>query len=101
LRVWVAQTGACIGVIRGSGDVAAIAEGTSSGLLWSAICRDRKLVIEPTGGGESLTRFPAAIENTTAHSNGRTWAGASRNHVYILTLEGDPSPPPPKPHEQQ
>ncbi|HUT91441.1 MAG TPA: WD40 repeat domain-containing protein [Thermoguttaceae bacterium] len=90
VRVWDAETGACIEVIRGSGDVAAIAAAGSSALPWRAMRRDQELVVERAAGGNVVARFPEALAYITTHPSGRTWAGASGNHLYIITLEGNP-----------
>ena len=97
MRVWNADTHECIEVIQGWGDVAAIAAPSSSGLRWRAISRDQELVIEPAGGNV-VARFPVALTPITTHANGRSSAGTTweGNHFYIITLEGDPSSPPPE-----
>jgi len=91
VRVWDAETHECLEVIRGSGDVAAIAAGASSGPAWCAIGRGQETIIELTGDGGSIARFPIAFGNITTHPSGRTWAGSSANHLNIITLEADPS----------
>ena len=88
VRVWDAETGECLEVIRGSGDVTAIAAGASLGLPWCAIDRSQEIVIEPTGGGDPVGRFPIAFSDITTDPNGRAWAGSARNHLYIITLDG-------------
>ena len=89
--VWNAQTHRCVHVIRGSGDIDVIAAGASWGLPWRAIGRDEQIVIEPAGGGAPVARFPIAFPPITPQPDGRACAGASVNHLYIITLEGDPS----------
>jgi len=101
VRVWDAATGECIEVVQGRGDVAAIAAGTSSGLLWRAICRDQECVVEPTGGGRSSAKFPVWLGHITTLPNGRTWASLAGSYLHFTTLEGDPSAPPPEPPEPQ
>jgi len=87
LRVWDAQTGECLEVIEGSGDVTAIAAGASSGLSLRAIGRGEQTVIEPVDGGEYVARFPTPLEHITTHPNGRSWAGSLLSQFYIITLE--------------
>ena len=88
VRVWDAETGKCLEVIRGTGDVAAIAAGPSR-LPWRALARGLETVIESQATGSPVAWFPAALRLITTHPSGRTWAGADGNHLYILTLEGE------------
>jgi len=90
VRVWDSETGECLDVIPGSGDVIAIAAGISSGLPWRAIGRNQETVIEPTDGGDPVGRFPIALRNIITHPNGRDWTGGNANHLCIFTLKGEP-----------
>ena len=92
VRVWDAATGECLELIQGSGDVAAIAAGASPQRPWRAIARGQETVIEPAAGGDPVARFPVPLNSLTTDPNGRTWAGSAGNHLYIITLEGNPKP---------
>jgi hypothetical protein len=89
-RVWDAATGACLGVIQGTGDVAAIVEGVIDAreFPWRALKRGNETAIEPAAGGEPIAWFPAALENIATHPSGCRWAGSVDNHLYIIQLEG-------------
>jgi WD40 repeat protein len=89
VRVWEAESGACLKVIEGSGDVAAIAA-AGAAFPWHALRRGLETVIEPAAGGNPIAWFPAALDHITTHPSRRIWAWAVRNHLYIITLEGEP-----------
>ena len=91
VRVWDAESGQCLEVIQGSGDVTAIAAGASRERPWHAITQGHETVIVPAGDGDPVAKFPVRLLSVT-HPNGRTWAGASANHLYIITLEGPDRP---------
>ncbi len=87
VRVSDAESGAELEVIQGTGDVAAIAAGAEK-FPTRAIVRDGETVMESSGSGATLARFPEALRTVTTHPNGKTWAGASANHLYLIALEG-------------
>ena len=58
-----AETGACLEVIPGTGDVTAIAAGARL-LPWQAIARALETVIEDAAAGQVIARFPHALEHT-------------------------------------
>ncbi|NQT14375.1 MAG: hypothetical protein HQ582_16590, partial [Planctomycetes bacterium] len=87
VRVWDAGTEECLEVLRGSGDVVAIAAGPGK-FPCRALARDQETVIEDAEAGNVIARFAVPLENITTHPNGRTWAGASAKHLHIITLEG-------------
>jgi hypothetical protein len=93
VRVWDAATGACLEVIKGKGDVAAIAMGFNDArdFPWRALNRGNETVIEPAAGGEPIGWFPAVLEYISTHPSGRMWAGSVGNHLYIIQLEGEPA----------
>ena len=61
----------------------------------------QETLVERAECGQPVAFFPISLEYITSDPNGRTWAGSSANHVYIITLEGDPSAPPAEPTEQR
>jgi len=65
-----------------------------------AVPRHEETSVERADGGQPVASFPISLHSITTHANGRTWAGASGNHVYIVTLEGEP-PPVAEPPEQR
>jgi hypothetical protein len=87
VRVWDADSGTCLEVIRGQGDVAALAAGDPAS-AWRAISRGQETAIEPARGGAPVAWFPAAFWSTATHPSGRIWAGAVANHVDLIALEG-------------
>ena len=87
VRVWDTETGECLEVICGSGDLDAIAAGPAK-FPWRALARDQEAVIENGETGNVIARFPIPLKNITTHPNGRTWAGSSANHLYIIRLKG-------------
>src|SRR5262249_53357261 len=92
VRVWDAQRGYCLEVIRGSGDVAAIAAG-SKAYPWRPLSRGAGTVIEPATGGGPIAWFPAEPDLIATHPSGRLWAWSWLNYMWILQLEGDlPTP---------
>ena len=88
VRVWDAESGACLEVIQGSGDVAAIAE-AGEAFRWRAIQRGRETVIEPVGGGAPVAWFPAELSCIRTHPSGRVWAGAVGDYVCLIRLVGE------------
>jgi hypothetical protein len=88
-RVWDADSGACLGVIEGRGDVKAIAAGAGC-YPYRALSRDQETVIEPAAGGDPVAWFPDALYRITTHPSGRIWADSVANHLYVIQLEGEP-----------
>jgi len=87
VRVWDTYTGNCLQVIQGLGDVQAIAAGPSRFPL-RAVARGPDTVVERANDGVPVAWFSPAITEIVTRHSGRTWAGASGNHVCIITLEG-------------
>jgi WD40 repeat protein len=95
VRAWDSESGECLEVIRGRGDVEAIAAGVGS-YPYRVLNRDQETVIEPAVGGDPVAWFPdALISNITTHPSGYIWAGSDRDQLYIIQLEGEPKPTPP------
>jgi WD40 repeat protein len=86
-RVWDADSGACLKIIDGVGDLIAIAAGAKA-FPWRALKRDLETVVEESATGKPIAWFPIALDHITTHPTGRCWAGTSGNHVYLLQLEG-------------
>jgi WD40 repeat protein len=91
VRVWDAASGECLEGIEGTGDVEAIAAGNDQ-RPYRALARSGETVIEDGRSGAIIAVFPIELDSITTHRSGRQWAGAVGNHVYLLVLEGDPSP---------
>jgi WD40 repeat protein len=87
VRVWDVASGACRQVIQGTGDVAAIAAG-SSRFPFRALGRGLEAVIEDAATGAPVARFPVPLDDISTFPSGRAWVGTSANHLYIITLEG-------------
>ena len=85
---------------QGAYDAQAIAAGPTQFPL-RALSRGRETLVERADGGQPVAFFPISLKHITTHPNGRCWGGSSGNHVYIITLEGDPSAPRPQPPKQQ
>jgi WD40 repeat protein len=94
VRVWDAESGECLEVIKGSRDIDPIAS-AGSVFPWRGINRGLETVIEPSGGGEAVAWFPAALWGIATHPSGRIWAGSVNTHVYLIRLEGEPDSRPP------
>ena len=100
VRVWDGAMGDCLDVIPGHGDVQAIAAGLPQFPL-RALSQGEETLVERVDSRQPVAFFPVSLKRITTHPNGRTWAGVSGRHLYIITLEGDPSAPPTEPPEQQ
>jgi hypothetical protein len=87
-QVWDAESGECLEVLEGSGDVSALVAGAAGTLAWRAMTRGLETVIEPAVGGPAVAWFSVALKNITTHPSGRIWAGTVTNHLYLIQLEG-------------
>jgi WD40 repeat protein len=87
VRLWDARSGECLDVIQGSEDVRAIAAGSQAFPL-RAQARGLEYAVERVDSGRPVAWFPVTFLEIVIHPSGRTWAGASANHLYIITLEG-------------
>jgi WD40 repeat protein len=74
-------------VIRGRGDVVAIAIGAPP-FPWRAISRGLETVIESSATGEPLAWFPMSVGHIVTHPSGRNWAGSVGNYMCLFSLEG-------------
>ncbi|MBI4517170.1 MAG: hypothetical protein HY699_15295 [Deltaproteobacteria bacterium] len=86
VRVWHAASGECREVIQGRGDVEAIAAGPSR-FPFRALRRGLETVVEDAATAAPVAWFPVPLEHIKTFPNGRTWVGASANHLYIISLE--------------
>jgi WD40 repeat protein len=66
VRVWDAASGQCLEVIKGTGDVAAIAAGQMV-FAFRASARGLETVVEDAATGLPLTLFPAFIGDMCTH----------------------------------
>jgi hypothetical protein len=85
-RVWDAESGECLSVVEGSGDVAAIAASPKV-FPFRAIRRDFETVIEDAEDGRPVAWFPYALRSIYIHPGGLMWAGVSANYVCLIQLE--------------
>src|SRR5262249_44305338 len=88
MRIWDTECYECREVIRGSGDVAALAAGPDA-FPYRAVTRGLETVVEEAATGRVIARFPGAIETIVTLPSGRRWAGSAGNHFLLLELEGD------------
>ncbi len=86
VRVWDVATGECVEVIRGSGDVQAIATGRRQ-FPFRVLGFGPETVVERLETGNLVARLPFSLDNIVTHPSGRTWAGAAGSHLEIITLE--------------
>jgi WD40 repeat protein len=101
MRVWNAESGECLEVIEGSGDIFAIAAGASR-FPFRAVARRLETVIERTDTTQGVCWFPVSLGTIITRPSGRSWALLALGDLYLLTLEGDdtlragnqPQPPP-------
>ena len=95
-RTWDAVTGQCLKVIRDSDNAPLHFAKISSRLSSCLLTRGRRSfedhAILSNETGNLVAHFPGpALSPLATHPDGRTWAGASANHLHILTLEGAPN----------
>jgi hypothetical protein len=86
-KVWDARSRDCLEVIQGCGDLWAIAVGESKFPL-RALARVQETIVEQAKPARPVAWFAIPLHAITTHLSGRTWAGASGNHLYIIALEG-------------
>ena len=87
VRVWDAQSGERLGMIRGFRDVRAIAAGRQA-FPWRALARGEETVIEHADTGQVVSDFPIALGRLATHPSGRAWAGRAGNYLCLIALEG-------------
>jgi len=92
VRVWDAETGACLEAMKGpyyedGTGIAAIAEGTQT-FPFRAWPVTIETAVEDARTGEPVAWFPVGFDRIRTLPGSRAWAGASGNHLYIITLEG-------------
>lgn len=88
VRVWDAASGECLEVIRGSGDVAAIAAGAAR-FPWRALARDQETIVEDAATGDVVAQFSESVSKIVTHPSGQSWAGhVGESYLCIITLEG-------------
>jgi WD40 domain-containing protein len=92
VRVWDAETFACVENIEGTSDVSAIAAGSTQ-FPWRAILRGLETVIEDAATGRPTAWFlPVALHLIGTSPASRTWAGGVGNYLCLIQLEGDALP---------
>jgi hypothetical protein len=89
--VWDAESGECLEVIEGRGDVHAVAAGAAA-FPWRVLRRpkEQETVVERSKTGTGIARFPVALGKIVTHPSGYIWTGVefSGSHLHFLTLEG-------------
>jgi hypothetical protein len=75
-------------VIQGDGDVDAIAAGAQQ-FPWRAMARDSEITVEEAVTGHAIAWYPEVIDHLTTHPHVPRWAGAIKNHLCLLQLEGN------------
>ena len=88
--VWDAKTGELLKVLRGRGDIRAIAADVDD-KAFRLLVRDGETIVE-TASGQVVARYPGSLDHIATHPDGRTWAGASSNYLALLHLEGTTAP---------
>jgi hypothetical protein len=106
VRLWDAESGACLEVRECHGHVATLLAGVDW-FRWRVLARPLETVIEAAGTAEALAWYPESLDRVaippaariSADSSGPVeggpndppvlLAGAARNVLYILRLEGD------------
>ena len=100
VRIWDAQSGECLEVIEGSGDVPVIA-GSGSGFRWRAVSRELETVVEPVAGGDPIAWFPAVLRSISP--NPRDAPGPGQLGITYISFSSKGSrvtfngPPPGRP----
>ena len=54
---------------------------------WEAIAANAETRVVAADARAEVAWFPAMLYHLASHPDGRTWAGAVGNHVYLFTLE--------------
>lgn len=85
-RMWRVADRACIKVIEGALDAAAIvAGGTTFPLV--ARCLVHEMIIESATNGDVVAWFPIVASQVRTHPDGHTWASAVSNKLCLFALE--------------
>ena len=86
VRLWNVESGAATGVLRGNGDVAALAAGPEA-FPWRAVSDKLQTWVESATSGAVVGWLPAPLDRVVTRAGGRTWAGTDGGNVYLFTLE--------------
>jgi WD40 repeat protein len=86
--IWVRDvaSGACLEVLEGLHDLAALAA-EHGRYPWLAAAAERETVLRSAADGGEAAWFAGVLKRLATHPGGHTWAGAYRNHLYLFTLE--------------
>jgi WD40 repeat protein len=88
LRIWDVEHKECLEVIKGYGEVAAIAgDNTHESMDMRAIASAGETIVESAADKRPVARFPEELWLLANSVTSRSWAGAIANHVYIVGLE--------------
>jgi WD40 repeat protein len=88
VRVWDVEGGVCREVLRGLGDVRAIA--APGRFPYRVLLRGLETVIEDVDTGRPIASFPLAPRTISTHPSGRTWVGVLGRNPILFALEGAP-----------
>jgi WD40 repeat protein len=70
------------------GGVCRVADGAAASALWQAVDAGAETQIVAADTGAEVAWFPLKLWHIVGHPDGRTWAGAAGNHLYLFKLEG-------------
>jgi WD40 repeat protein len=87
-RVWEKDSGACLEVMTGAGEVTAIAAGASR-CPWWAFVRQGETAVESAATRTPVAWYPTVVRALATHPGGRLWVGGYTDHLCLLVLEGE------------
>ena len=86
ILIWNAQSGELLEVVRGEGDIKAIAADVNR-QSFRLLVRGGETIVE-SPAGEIVARYPDVLNHIASHPDGRTWAGAICDYLALIRLEG-------------
>jgi WD40 repeat protein len=87
VRVWDARSGESLEVIRGHGDVGAIAA-SAARFPYRALAREQETIVEDAASGDVVARSSESLSDIFTDPSGRSWAGGVGSCLCLLRLEG-------------
>jgi WD40 repeat protein len=90
VRIWDADSGDCLEIIPGRGDIRAIAA-VATLHSFRAMERGLEAVIETSAGGIEMAWFLDSLSALSTHPTAPVWAGRIFNHMLLFRLEGSVS----------
>jgi WD40 repeat protein len=85
-RLWDLATNECVKVFASKREAYRLIEPTFTGPIELQVGDDMEIDFEDVASRETVARFPTHHWWKRAKS-GNTWAGAARDHVYVVRLE--------------